>query len=82
MFIQVQKLTMENIESLKTFPDYDGEKSVSSMNIIIRLNKEFLYLYCKIFNDVYHKMHYKNQSIVIESINRALRPTLVKEKAV
>lgn len=70
-------LNMEEIISLTTFPEFNREKSNKSKETIVKLNKELLFLFCKIFNEVLHNMHYKNKMIVLESIPRSLKPFLM-----
>lgn len=69
-------LNMANISALNYFPTYESTKAQKVSNFCLTLIPNYLVLLCLKYNKQYHKFHYKNQAIIINSIPKEYRPII------
>lgn len=70
------EINMEKISALNLFPKYSKEDGNSIISIFLKLIPCYITLLCKKYNIIFHKIHHRNQEIILYAINKAKRPII------
>lgn len=71
-----EEINMEKISALNLFPKYSKSEANVIITIFIKLIPCYITLLCKKYNDVFHKIHHKNQEIILDAIKKTKRPII------
>ncbi|PJI18742.1 hypothetical protein CTM53_08880 [Prevotella intermedia] len=67
---------MANISALNYFPTFNKSESETVCNYTLKLIPCYLTLLLQKYNEQFHKFHYNNKEIIMESIQRKYRPLI------
>ena len=69
-------INMANISSLNYFPSFNKTNADQISDFTLGLISDYLSLLILKYNSQYHKMHYKNKAIIIDTIPKKIRPLI------
>lgn len=72
-----EKVNMANVNSLDFFPVFSKKQLKEITLLIIKLIPSYCFLICDKYNQKFHKIHHSHKEVILDSINRQLRPTIM-----
>lgn len=70
------EINMEKISALNLFPKYSKAEANVIITIFIKLIPCYVTLLCSKYNLVFHKIHHRNNEIILDAINKNKRPKI------
>lgn len=70
------EINMEKISALNSFPKYSKKEADCIISTFIKLIPCYITLLCHKENISFHKIHYTNKDIILNSINKSKRPII------
>jgi hypothetical protein len=64
---------MEHLSSLAGLPVFKKKKAQDTRKIFIRVLNNMTGIFCILFNDFYHNMHYRNKENILNSLSRKIK---------
>ncbi len=70
------EINMEKISALNLFPKYSKDDAEVIITIFIKLIPCYVTLLCIKYNEVFHKIHHRNNEIILDAVNKNKRPKI------
>lgn len=70
------EVNMANISALNYFPNFNERKANDLSLLITELTSEYITLLCLKYNKQFHKFHYENKKIILNSVKKSNKPKI------